>query len=142
MKFKSRIDLFFGTILFCLTLVLIFPLIMTYIYNKEITNQFIYTFLIHTLILVFVFWIYFGTNYELTKEKFIYKCGPIRRAIDINRINKIIKDKTLWVGVKVATSRKGLIIKYDKHKEVYISPRTNKSFIDKMLEINNQIIIE
>tara|TARA_Y100000589_G_scaffold191592_1_gene181445 strand:+ start:15807 stop:16076 length:270 start_codon:yes stop_codon:yes gene_type:complete len=89
-----------------------------------------------------VFWIYFGTNYELTKEKFIYKCGPIKRAIDINRINKIIKDKTLWVGVKVATSRKGLIIKYDKHKEVYISPRTNKSFIDKILEINNQIIIE
>ena len=141
MKFKSRIDLLFGTIFFCSILVLIFPII-AYIYSKGITNEFIYIFVIHTLILIFLFWIYFGTNYELTKEKFIYKCGPIKRAIDINRINKIIKDKTLWVGVKVATSRKGLIVKYDKHKEIYISPRTNKSFIDKILEINNQIIIE
>ena len=141
MKFKSRIDLLFGTIFFCSILVLIFPII-AYIYSKGITNEFIYIFVIHTLILIFLFWIYFGTNYELTKEKFIYKCGPIKRAIDINRINKIIKDKTLWVGVKVATSRKGLIVKYDKHKEIYISPRTNKSFIDKILEINNKIKIE
>ena len=78
----------------------------------------------------------------MTKENgLIYKSGPIIGKISVDRITEIIKGKTLWAGLKPATSRKGLIVKYDKYNEVYISPKTNESFIKKILELNGQIKI-
>lgn len=90
-----------------------------------------------------ILWMYFQTNYSLSKEDGIsYKCGPLKGKIELNRIREITKGKTLWVGLKPATSRKGLIVKYDKYEEIYISPKTNESFIQKLLELDNTIKIE
>ncbi len=90
----------------------------------------------------FLFWLYFGTNYELTKENgLIYRSGPFNGKISLERITEIIKGKTLWVGFRPATARKGLIIKYDKFNEIYISPKNNESFIEKILELNKTIKI-
>ena len=90
----------------------------------------------------FLFWLYFGTNYELTKENgLIYRSGPFNGKISLERITEIIKGKTLWVGFRPATARKGLIIKYDKFNEIYISPKNNESFIKKILELNKTIKI-
>ena len=88
-----------------------------------------------------LFWIYFGTEYELTKSELIYKSGPIKGKINIEEITEIKKNKTLWSGLKPATSRNGLIIKYRKFEEIYISPETNDIFINKILEINKSIKI-
>jgi len=91
----------------------------------------------------FILWMYFKTNYSLSKEDGIsYKCGPLKGKIELNRIREITKGKTLWVGLKPATSRKGLIVKYDKYEEIYISPETNESFIQKLLELDSTIKIE
>ena len=90
-----------------------------------------------------ILWMYFQTNYSLSKEDGIsYKCGPLKGKIELNRIREITKGKTLWVGLKPATSRNGLIVKYDKYEEIYISPETNESFIQKLLELDNTIKIE
>jgi len=86
-------------------------------------------------------WIFFDTHYELTKTDLIYKSGPIRGKIKVIRIREIVKDKTLWGGLKPATGRNGLILKYDKHKEIYITPKTNDTFIKKILELNSAIKI-
>ena len=79
-------------------------------------------------------WLYFDTNYELTTSEFKYKSGPIKGAIKLDDITEIIKGKSLWVGLKPATARNGLIIKYQKYEEIYISPKTNDLFISKILE--------
>ena len=87
-------------------------------------------------------WLFFGTNYELTKENgLVYRSGPIRGKISIDRITEIVKGKTLWVGLKPATAGNGLIVKYDKYNEIYISPDTNELFVEKILELNEQIKI-
>ena len=86
-------------------------------------------------------WIYFGTSYELSQYGFIYRFGPMNGKISINRIKEIVKGKTLWMGFRPATARKGLIIKYDLYNEIYISPKTNESFIEKILELNGNIKI-
>lgn len=99
--------------------------------------------LILILIVVgFLFWLYFGTSYELTKENGLsYRSGPFHGTIGVDRITEIIKGKTLWVGFRPATARKGLIVKYDRFNEIYISPKTNESFIEKLLELNETIRI-
>lgn len=93
------------------------------------------------LVVGLLFWLYFGTAYELTQKELSYKSGPLRGTIALKRITEIIKGKSLWSGLKPATARNGLIIKYDKYEQVYISPESNDAFIAKILELNKNIKI-
>jgi len=94
------------------------------------------------IIVGFILWFYYGTHYELNKDGFIYRCGPINGKISPDRIKEIVKGKTLWMGFRPATARKGLIVKYDQYGEIYISPKTNEAFITQLLEINGNIKIK
>ncbi|HET8839525.1 MAG TPA: PH domain-containing protein, partial [Flavobacteriaceae bacterium] len=54
---------------------------------------------------------------------------------------EIIKGETRWCGLKPATAGKGLVVKYNKYDEIYISPKTNDSFVEKLLQLNPKIEI-
>ena len=82
----------------------------------------------------FLLWSYYGTCYELTQKFLKYNCGPIKGKDQIKEIREVIKEKTLWFGLKPATTRKDLIIKY-------ISPETNDEFINSLLKLNDAIKI-
>ena len=89
----------------------------------------------------FFLWINIATKYELTPTELKYKSGPFRGTIELDEIHEIRVGKTLWVGMKPATARNGLIIKYGKFNEIYISPETNDSFVEKIVELNTSIKI-
>ncbi len=86
-------------------------------------------------------WLGTGTKYELTETVLKYQSGPIRGTIEIDKIHEIVVGKTMWSGLKPATARNGLIVKYEKYNEIYISPKTNESFVKKILELNSTIKI-
>ena len=90
---------------------------------------------------LFLLWLFFGTSYELNSEGFIYRSGPLKGKISLDRIKEVVKGQTLWVGYKPATARKGLIVKYDKYNEIYISPKTNDTFVKKLLELKKDVKI-
>ena len=136
-KFKSKKDLLFqaltlGTVLFCVWIM---------VSAGFATNLAKWNLLILLVVCAFLLWCYYGTFYELTKTHLKYNSGPIKGRIEIKEVKEIIKDKTLWVGLKAATARKGLIIKYRKYDEIYISPESNEQFIDRILELNDTIKI-
>jgi hypothetical protein len=140
LKFKSKKDFLYqlitlGVVGFCLSMVVVEGMDTGLDKWNFIT--------INTLLLVsgFLLWIYYGTSYELTQTHLKYNCGPIKGNIEIKEIREIIKDKTLWVGLKPATARKGLIIKFGKYDEIYISPEKNDEFINHILELNDAIKI-
>ena len=140
MKFKSRKDILFQSIFFIIISFFIGVLLLR-IFKNGISN---YTFIWADIILVglpvLLIWLDKETKYELTQTELIYKSGPIKGKINIEKINEIIKDKTLWVGLKPASARKGLIIKFG-YDEIYISPKTNDTFINEILKLNNRIKI-
>ena len=141
MKFKSRKDILFTTIILGLC---IFMLLITLIgvTSGEMENEKYFSLILALSVSVLLIWLFFGTNYELTKQNgLVYKSGPIRGKIAVERITEIIKGRTLWVGLKPATARNGLIVKYDKFNEIYISPASNELFVKKILELNEQIKI-
>ena len=141
MKFKSRKDILFQLLIFSIVGFFIgVVLIRIFSYGIEEYN-FIWTDVFMLVVAGFLIWLGFGTNYELTKTELKYKSGPIKGIIEIDKIHEIIKGKTLWSGLKPATARNGLIVKYEKYNEIYISPKTNDSFIKKILELNNKIKI-
>ena len=141
MKFTSRKDILFQLIGFSIIGFFI-GIILYRIFSNGIENyNFMWTDIIMLAVAGFLIWLGLGTNYELTQTELKYKSGPIRGKIEIDKIHEIIKGKTLWSGLKPATARNGLIIKYEKYNEIYISPKTNDSFVKKILELNGKIKI-
>lgn len=138
MKFQSKKDILFSIIILAVTVFMVGITIFEIISGEN----YLALILTNTAVIGFLFWVYFGTNYKLSEEnELIYRSGPLRGRISVDRITEIIVGKTLWVGFRPATSRNGLIIKYDKYNEIYISPKTNELFIEKILELNGEIKI-
>ena len=141
MKFNSKKDILFSIIILGLNAFLI-GIANVVILDKEMEKGDYWALILIVAVVGLMFWLYFGTNYELTKKNGLtYRSGPFNGKISVDRITEIIKGKTLWVGFRPATSRKGLIVKYDKFNEIYISPKTNEFFIEKILELNEEITI-
>ncbi len=139
MKFKAKKDILFQITTYGLT-VLFLTFYSYRVFSEGILNyKFLLSDLVMVLILIPLIWAQFSTKYELTDQELIYQSGPIKGKIEIKRIREIIKGKSLWVGLKPAIARKGLIIKYNKYDEIYISPEYNEIFIDKIKEINPNI---
>lgn len=92
-------------------------------------------------VVFFLSWMYFDTYYILSPNGLEYHCGPMRGSIRLERIREIVKGRTLWIGFRPATARKGLIVKFDRFNEIYISPKTNELFLDCILELKSDIAI-
>lgn len=135
MKFSSRKDILFTSLFFGVIMLLAGITFLQLYQGKE----WHWANLLVIAVILLLFWIYFDTSYLLTKEHLIYKSGPIRGKINVADIREVEANKTLYVGIKPALARKGLIIKYNQYDEIYISPNTNESFIKKLLELNGGI---
>ena len=140
MIFKSRKDNLFNGVIIVVILVLCSVLFFS-IFDEVKTTNHIVSIVVNALVLCLLLWVFYGTCYKLSSTTFSYKSGPFKGDIPIKDIHQIIKGKTLWVGLKPATASKGLIIKYNKFDEVYISPKTNNSFIKEILKHNSTIKI-
>ncbi len=134
MKFKSRKDTFFSMIIIGISLFLTIVAIIGISSGKWLM-------VLYFMFVGFLLWILFDTQYELSRTHLKYRQGPIKGAIEISQKSKIIKGKVLLVGIKPATARSGLIITYNKYDDIYISPKTNESFIAELLSLNNEIEI-
>lgn len=141
MKFESRKDIFFSSVILGIS-VFLTAIMVSHIVNGKIETEGFWPSILLFSVIALLLWLYFGTNYELSKKDgLIYRSGPFNGKINADRITEVIKGKTLWVGFRPATARKGLIIKYDKYNELYITPKTNEAFINTLLELNKAIKI-
>lgn len=107
-------------------------------------EPFLIIFGINLIITLFLLWTYKTTFYILKNNQLIWKSGPFKGTIDINKINKIEYHKgiivpTIW---KPALSHIGLIITYNKYDDIYISPEKCEEFITHLLETNPNITIK
>lgn len=140
MKFISRRDPLFITI-FLIIFIIFNWIIYRILLKGEFKTEQIISLCVVISAFIFIAWSIKATQYEITGHHIKYKSGVIRGSININNIRSITTNKTLWVGVKPAMARNGLIIKYNKYDEIYISPKTNKTFINEILKLNSNLII-
>lgn len=140
MKFPSRKSVFFSVLIFGLTafFVTLYALGMTL---GWIEQRDFWIGIPFAAIIALLLWIYFGTKYELTDSELIYHSGPWKGRIHIDEIHEIVKGRTLYAGLKPAAAGKGLIIKFRKYDEIYISPNSNELFIGEILKRNPNISI-
>lgn len=138
MIFKSKNDYLFLSIIYLVILMLVAIFIMDY-YDNGIKGAGIWIHVVDLLVVIILLWMFHGTYYVITETHIRYRCGPFRGRVRVTNIKEIINGKTLWVGYRPATSRKGLVIKFNKYDEIYFSPQRAEEFIVELLKINPKI---
>lgn len=140
MKFKSKSDSLFQLLTYSSCAVILYAVVREFVVNKE--ESFVLgggVFLI--LIVGFLLWLLHGTQYELSEDHLKYRVAFLNGKIPLKDIREIVVGKTMWSGYKPATSRNGIIVKYNKHSQIYISPDSNETFVNKLKELKPDLVI-
>lgn len=112
-----------------------------FFFNKNVFIERPFALLLLLTPVILIAWTYFGTFYKIAETTLFYRSGFLRGNIDIFTIKEIIRGKTMWTGIKPALAPKGLIVKFNRHDEVYIAPVDNDEIISDLLRINSDIKI-
>ena len=140
-KFQSEKDVLIGIIIWdCIILIVISIVLLISSLESDLIPKLIIL-LITILSLVLLLWIWFDTSYSIDGSFLYYQSGPFRGKLEISKINKVLKNKTLWIGLKPALAQNGLIIQYEKWNQIYISPKEKTEFIAGLIKINDKIVV-
>ena len=139
MIFRAKRDWFFGLIwLFVFILYSIIGLIEVVV-NQSYESLFI-LYSISVLVGILFIVIQRYTFYEIRdKEVLICKMLFFKKQIPIQTIRKIERANGLYVGWKMNTSWKCLIVHYNKYDELLISPEKESEFIREITQLNTTI---
>ena len=125
--YKSKVDWWLMVIIFG---VLFFPIIQGVIEKEYIVSIF------SLLIVVLILLLFRSIKYKIDGNNLIIW----KNKIDINSIKKIYKTKNPLSSPALSIDR--IAIVYNKYDEVLISPKDKIQFIDELLKINPNIIVE
>ena len=89
--------------------------------------------------LSYLVWMWYDTYYMIDGDKLFYKSALLKGSINISTIVEIVKNKTQFSGIKPSLSTKGIIIKYNKWDDIYISPIDIDRFIGELKNVNPSI---
>ena len=90
------------------------------------------------LFLALLFYLILKTTYFVFEEyQLVCRSLFFKRSIFYSDIKKIEKQKGLYVGFKMSTAWKGLVVHYNKYDELLVSPDREEEFIQ---EIQHRII--
>jgi hypothetical protein len=99
--------------------------------------------IISGLVIFLLIWIWFGTYYQLSKDKLVATSGPFIWNIKISDIDFIrLNQKTFGGMYKATLSMNGMEIRYNKHRSLFISPLQQEIFIKRLKELNTKIEIK
>ncbi|PTM07078.1 MAG: hypothetical protein DA439_02140 [Bacteroidetes bacterium] len=136
--FKARTDaLFNGLMIFSIAVCVlpIWPLLRSGISGIEELITFVI--LAATTLMMISF--YTHTYYRIDGDELRWRSSILFGKFSVSSILKVVVNQTLWVGIKPATARNGVIIYYNKYDEIYFSPADNEAFVAALLEINPEI---
>ena len=123
---------YFGTIAVCL----VWVGFSLYLYLQVKPEMFF------VAIIGFLIWSWNSTSYTIGTDQLQYRSGPFRGSISIRSINQITKNDSGHTMLKPALAEKGLVIRHNGWKEIYISPVKKDQFVDLLLERNPAISVK
>lgn len=131
MRFKTKVDWFYKSII--LILLAVFIVGEVSIYQNENTIEGIIFGLIFLLIISFLIAAIFTTHFTFESDHLLCKYSFWKIKIQYANIKKIERQESvLYGGWKMSTAIKGLIITYNSYDELLISPENEDAFIIKL----------
>lgn len=104
-----------------------------------ISNQAYGVFAVLTAIIAYFSWMLYDTYYMVEEDQLLYKSALLKGAIPIHSIAEIDKNKRKFSGLKASLSTKGMVIRYNKWDDIYISHKDPDQFISALKSINPNI---
>lgn len=141
MKFENRIGPYFIIISLLTILVCLIVIVLVWTRPPSSPALNIWVSILLLVAAALMIWLWIGTSYEVDSEFLSYKAGPLRGKIKIESIKELEVGKTLWAGLKPATAVRGIIVRYNAHDEIYISPLSNENFVKEILKVKPDIKI-
>lgn len=126
-RFESKGDTWLKTIIWISQIIQIAILIFLFIDEPENEIAVVITVLILFISILFVFWIYFGTFYEVDREYLYVISGPITWRIKLTEINEIKETNDIISSPALSSDR--LKIKFGR-KSIMISPENKEAFVE------------
>jgi hypothetical protein len=131
MRFKTKVDWFYKSII--LFLIAVFIVGEVSIYQNKNTFEVIIFGLIFLLIISFLISAIFTTHFTFESDYLLCKYSFWKHKIPFATIKKIERQESvLYGGWKMSTAIKGLIITYNSYDELLISPENEDEFIIKL----------
>ena len=128
MRFKTKVDWFYKSII--LFLLAVFIVGEVSIYQNENTFEAVIFGLIFLLIISFLIAAIFTTHFTFESDHLLCKYSFWKHKIPYASIKKIERQESvLYGGWKMSTAIKGLIITYNRYDELLISPENEDEFI-------------
>ena len=132
-KFKAAKDIKLGIVLFCTPAII--WIAMLFIPNLVLA--------IIALLLTLLFtWCWFETFYIIDEENVYYRSGPFRGKVPVKNIRQLNPNATSWAGVRIALKFRYLRILYNTYDEVFIAPQEQDRFIETLMKMNPDIVVE
>ncbi len=137
--FRTRIDLGMKII----PAVLFFGLLIPAVYNayKDNWDDF---FILLTVILLqqlLFLGVFRSTHYTFEPDTLLCRSLIFKRRIPYASIRKIEQHTSMYAGLKLSTSFRGILIHYNKYDELFISPAESDRFIALLKERNGGIVV-
>lgn len=129
-------------IILCNVIVIPFTLLVLIVNKAPLSDYLIVIPSLVCFICLFIILLFYTTRYWIKADHLHYRSLFFKGKIDIHRIRKIEVGKTLYTGIRPATSRFGIIIRYAKYEEIYCSPYSNKLMVGALLAVNPSIEVE
>ncbi len=92
-------------------------------------------------VLAYCIWMWFATYYIIEGKQLYYQSALFKGTVDIHTIFEVVKNTSQYSGIKASLSTKGIIIKFNKWDDIYISPSDADQFISELKAINPEIKI-
>ena len=94
-------------------------------------------------VILLLLWMLFGTYYVIDGDQLNYHCAFIKGSIPITEIHQIIIQKSFsfYSGLKPALGNFGIVVKYNRWDDIYLSPRNKEAFIAELKKINPDIAV-
>jgi len=89
--------------------------------------------------LFYLLWTIFDTHYVISDNKLHYKSALLKGSIEISSIVEITRNRTMFAGLKPATASKGIIIRFNKWDDIYMSPANADAFVQALMAANPAI---
>jgi hypothetical protein len=86
-------------------------------------------------------WMWFGTSYRIDATHLHFASGPLRGKIALTAITQLTCGETMWAGYRPALARKGIVVRYNRWDEIYVSPKEQEAFVAELVARNPKIAV-
>lgn len=109
--------------------------------NETSKNEAYLFLLVVSILFLFILSITLKTHYIFDPTTLICRSGFIKKQIEYSEIKKVTTNTTLFVGLKLSLSIKGIVVHYGKYEAIFISPQEQEKFLEMLKEKNPTISI-